>query len=581
MPKVSIITINYNEPKLERTCESIINQTFRDFEWIVIDGGSTNTDTIATLDKHKKHCSYFVSEPDGGLYDAMNKGIARANGDWLIFLNAGDCFSDNETLQTMSQKLQESKDCAVVYGGILFEDPGNPRTSFIKQEALSDLFWMKDSIWHQAAFIRRDMFEKYGHYRDDFKIVSDWAKFAQMYWSGEKFNFCPIVVSKYDTAGISSSLTPETVFMEQAKIWQELQPWAFDEKLLKSRLRMYSILRQLFFFGKMGKRFRKIRNTYRHLLQYSKMYQEKFCKQKMLFIDCEFHKKTKSVDFLVDIMKKDFDCDVMYDDCMETRTKFDISKYDFKKYDHVVFFQLLPTSRDLRKINHRSMFWFPMENIGFISKGRLRRRCRKLKIINFTKIGHKRCTELGGKSLPVQFFIKPGEFTPGDKSKVFFWQRVTDINIRNVARVLPDDTKLSIHLHTAIDPWHSYVQPRADMERKFNITYSEWFPNKSDLTDVIKGAGIYIAPRKMEGIGMSFLEAMSMGKAVIAHDASTMNEYIENGVNGYLVDFENPEPVDLSNIEWVQKNAFETAQFGYARWQNDKKKIVKFIKGEI
>jgi glycosyltransferase involved in cell wall biosynthesis len=73
------------------------------------------------------------------------------------------------------------------------------------------------------------------------------------------------------------------------------------------------------------------------------------------------------------------------------------------------------------------------------------------------------------------------------------------------------------------------------------------------MTDLIKQAGIYIAPRKLEGIGISFLETMVMGKAVIAQDAPTMNEYIENGINVYLVDFNKPEPIDLSNIEWVQK----------------------------
>ncbi|MDR2337819.1 MAG: glycosyltransferase [Deltaproteobacteria bacterium] len=85
------------------------------------------------------------------------------------------------------------------------------------------------------------------------------------------------------------------------------------------------------------------------------------------------------------------------------------------------------------------------------------------------------------------------------------------------------------------------------------MTYSNWFENKSDMTDLIKQAGIYIAPRKLEGIGISFLETMVMGKAVIAQDAPTMNEYIENGINVYLVDFNKPEPIDLSNIEWVQK----------------------------
>jgi len=222
-----------------------------------------------------------------------------------------------------------------------------------------------------------------------------------------------------------------------------------------------------------------------------------------------------------------------------------------------------------------------MEEVSDMCEKNLRRLCQKLKVINFTKIGHKRCTEFGGTSLSVCFFIKPEEFIPGDKGKVFFWQRVTEINIRNAVEVLPDDKELSIHLHRVIDPYYSFVTPRADLEKKYNITYSDWFENKSEMIGLMKQAGIYIAPRKAEGIGMSFLEAIAMGKAVIAHDASTMNEYIENGINGYLVDFDKPEPVDLSDIEWVQKNAYEGARLGYARWQNDKNKIIKFVKGEL
>jgi glycosyltransferase involved in cell wall biosynthesis len=580
-PRISIITINLNEPLLERTCQSVINQTFTDYEWIVIDGGSTNPKTLATLKKYKDHAAYFVSEPDGGLYDAMNKGIAQAHGEWLVFMNAGDCFYENSSLEKICPHIEKNKDCAVVYGGVLVEHKKKPKLHFIKQYMLGDLFFMHATIPHPSSFIRRDMFAKYGNYRDEFRVVSDWAKFAQMYWAGEKFKSVNKIVAKYNLDGISSTLNEDDIYMEYAKIWNEYQPWVFNSKSLKLRKHFYAVLRSIIFIGKLHQFFRSKRNLYKCLLKYTKMYQERFVKDKILFIDHSYHKKTHSTDFLVDLMKAHFNCDVMYDDSWESGKKFDAGKYDFAKYKHVIFFQLLPPWKDLRKIRHKSMFWFPMEEIMAMKQNSLRRRCKKLKIINFTKIGHKRVSELGGESLPVRFFIKPAEFAPGDPSKIFFWQRITDINIRNVANVLPDDRDFSLHLHMAIDPHHYFVQPRAREEKKYHITYSEWFPNKSDLVEKIKAAGIYIAPRKMEGIGMSFLEAMAMGKAIIAYDAGTMNEYIENGVNGYLVDFDKPEIVDLSNLEWVRKNAYETAKIGYIRWQNDQKKIIKFIKGEL
>ena len=95
---------------------------------------------------------------------------------------------------------------------------------------------------------------------------------------------------------------------------------------------------------------------------------------------------------------------------------------------------------------------------------------------------------------------------------------------------------------------------------------------------LIRQKGIYVAPRDLEGIGMSFLEAMAMGKAVIAVDNPTMNEYIEDGKTGYLFDLKNPKKIDLSNIEQVQKNAFDFMREGRKKWEKDKEKIIDFIK---
>lgn len=580
-PKISIITINYNEPLLERTCKSVLNQTFKDYEWIIIDGGSTNPATIATLKKFQNHTTYFVSEPDEGLYNAMNKGIAQAKGEWCIFMNGGDCFHENETLQKMIPYIKNNKEAAVVYGGTVFEFKKKPKTRFVSQFLLSNSYFISRTISHPSSFIRRDMFAKYGNYREDLRIVSDWAKFAQMYWAGEKFKAIDVIVANYNVDGISSTLNPNDVFMEHAKIWSELQPWVFDIKTLKYRKYFYGMLRSIFFVGKLNKLFRSEYKQYKVLIKYTEMYKQQFMKERMLYVDHSFHQKTHSTDFFVDILKSSFDVEVVYDDSWKIGKKYDFNKYDFKKYKYIIFFQLLPPSKVLRKIRHKNIFYVPMEEIVRMSAKKLRRRCKNLKFINFTKIGHKRVSELGGISLFVRFFIKPTEFCPGDKSKVFFWQRISVINIRNVIKALPSHGDLSIHLHTTIDPYHSFVSPNPIEEKKYNITYSDWFPDKSNMIDLIKAAGIYIAPRSAEGIGMSFLEAMAMGKAIIAHNASTMNEYIENGVNGYIVDFNNPEQVDLSDIEWVQKNAYETAKFGYARWMNDKKKIKEFIKGEL
>ena len=280
LPKISIITINYNEPLLERTCESVVNQTFKDYEWIVIDGDSTNPQTLETLRRYKENMAYFVSEPDDGVFDAMNKGIEQASGYWLIFMNAGDCFYNNESLKSMVPYIDQNKNCAVVYGGILREHKEKLEPYFIKQKRLDDLFFLVDTIMHQSSFIRRDMFVKYGKYRDEFRVVSDWAKFAQMYWAGEKFKSVDFIVSKYNLNGISSTISRDDIFMEYVKIWIEYQPWVFeiDRRLLKAYKYFYSILYNLFFTGELHRYFTIRKNTYKTLLKYTEMCPERLIK---------------------------------------------------------------------------------------------------------------------------------------------------------------------------------------------------------------------------------------------------------------------------------------------------------------
>lgn len=107
-PTLSIITVCLNEPLLQRTCESIVNQTFQNFEWIVIDGGS-NEATLNIFERYKYRINYFVSESDGGIYFGMNKGIQQAHGTWLNFMNAGDLFINYNILNIINYKLKKIK----------------------------------------------------------------------------------------------------------------------------------------------------------------------------------------------------------------------------------------------------------------------------------------------------------------------------------------------------------------------------------------------------------------------------------------------------------------------------------------
>lgn len=172
--KISIITVCYNEPDLRETCESIINQTYQDFEWIVIDGGS-NKETLDIFEKYKNRINTFISEKDNGIYNAMNKGIKLSHGEYLLFMNAGDSFYDKNVL---SKFVECGLDKDIIYSNCVTAF-SLPRIETYP-EVLDSSFWIQNSLPHQATLIKNSLFKKYGMYDENYKIVSDYVKWIEL-----------------------------------------------------------------------------------------------------------------------------------------------------------------------------------------------------------------------------------------------------------------------------------------------------------------------------------------------------------------------------------------------------------------
>ena len=297
--------------------------------------------------------------------------------------------------------------------------------------------------------------------------------------------------------------------------------------------------------------------------------------KKIVFVGHSYHTKTRSEDFLIDYLKEFYDVEIILDETWIGKSFPDLSFID-ESYLGVIFFQLLPEKSVMDTIKNDNLLHFPMyDHSGWYSL-KFWDDYRGFKMINFSKVMQTKLSDWGFESMYVQYFPKPIGFFPGKKDEVFFWQRWSNININNVSKLFSKGN-YKIHLHKAVDPGHGFVQPGKALEKKFSITYSDWFENKSAALDVIKQKGIYIAPRACEGIGMSYLEAMAMGKAVIACDNPTMNEYIVHGKTGYLFDLTKAKPINLSDIENVQRNAYSYMQDGYKRWQKERSLIIDFI----
>jgi glycosyltransferase involved in cell wall biosynthesis len=227
MPEVSIITINLNNKDgLEKTIASVIHQTFTDYEYIVIDGNSTDG-SIKVIQKYADKISKSVSEPDSGIYNAMNKGLRFAKGKYCLFLNSGDYLYAKDTL---SQVFAANLTSDIIYGNMIIEKTTHEKRLGIMPEKITLEHMIKDTLWHPVSFIKLSLFDKYGYYREDLKIVSDYDFFIKTIIVNEVSSLhidIPIAVFPLD--GISSILkNVELIKLEREKV--QLQ--YFDKSII-------------------------------------------------------------------------------------------------------------------------------------------------------------------------------------------------------------------------------------------------------------------------------------------------------------------------------------------------------------
>lgn len=168
--KYSIITVNYNNKDgLRKTIESVIHQSFKDFEYIVIDGGSTDG-SAEILEEYDNDIDYWVSEPDKGVYYAMNKGISQAHGDYLNFMNSGDCFFDEKVLEHLSSK--DLSTDIIVGRDYHFNETTQQGFATILPSRLSMLTFIHHTLPHQSSFFKRELFSN-SLYDESLRMVAD------------------------------------------------------------------------------------------------------------------------------------------------------------------------------------------------------------------------------------------------------------------------------------------------------------------------------------------------------------------------------------------------------------------------
>lgn len=229
--QLSIITINFNDKTgLEATFKSIFAQTYQQFEYVVIDGGSTDG-SKALIEQYADKIDYWVSEKDTGIFNAMNKGIKAAKGDYLLFLNGGDTFYNQEVLANVMQQISNAYQ--IYYGDV--QRVFNDGTKKIKTypEKLKFSFFVDSAIAHQSAIVKRTLFEKVGYFNENYKVFADWEFFICAICKYDvPYKHLGLVVANYDMSGVSSDATTQKKYsLEREETYKKYFPHFYEDGL--------------------------------------------------------------------------------------------------------------------------------------------------------------------------------------------------------------------------------------------------------------------------------------------------------------------------------------------------------------
>ena len=271
--KLSIVTINYNNAEgLRKTLASVASQTYADIEHVIVDGGSTDG-SVEIIREYARangahagsltnncHQIHWLSEPDNGIYHAMNKGIRMATGEYIEILNSGDILFDANVTQRMIERLDQinaenEENVGILYGNMIKVNAIGKVVGKSGYTEYSLRQFYSSTLNHDCAYIRKDLFEKYGLYDENLKIVSDWKWYLQVIGLGQvKPKYVDIDVTIFDDGGISeTNLVLRNT--ERRKVLEEILPpavlWDYDTHAFEmeqmKRLRRWKLYWMVYF----------------------------------------------------------------------------------------------------------------------------------------------------------------------------------------------------------------------------------------------------------------------------------------------------------------------------------------------
>lgn len=304
----------------------------------------------------------------------------------------------------------------------------------------------------------------------------------------------------------------------------------------------------------------------------------------ILFIDYFWHRTTKSADFFLNLLKHEFNVYVHY---YEAQHKPNIPIERIQWADIVIVWQATLGRRDI-VIPGKRCIYIPMYDCDWGSFAQWKRIARSgIQIISFSNAITKFANNGNvpkSNILELRYAYNPDDFIncQGDPSVAALWDRGA-FSIATIKKLFTPGFFQKLIIFRRPQPGLIYdpISAKDIAEYNIEVKESDYLP-KDEYINLLKKPGVYIAPRPKEGIGMSFLEQLAMGKCVIAHDDNTMNEYIKDGKNGIIRNFYNPtRPITKDDITKAYSGAKKSAQEMYAKWLEDREKIIPFIKATM
>lgn len=267
---ISIITINFNNLHgLKKTMTSVLQQSYSNIEFVVIDGGSTDG-SKAYIESCQDDLAYWVSEPDKGIYNAMNKGIDNASGDYLLFLNSGDVLINDTIMNNVSLELGEFD---IYYGDLIKLDKNGLQQLRTFPEKLSfNYFFNRGALPHPSTFIKKKLFNDIAYYNENYKIASDWEfLLIAICKYNVTYKYLNFPISVFENGGISMNPTNEGLVSSEIRaildihfplFVEDYEKFMFYDKLFRlNRFKYLSALEESFIA-------RKINSVWLTLLRY-------------------------------------------------------------------------------------------------------------------------------------------------------------------------------------------------------------------------------------------------------------------------------------------------------------------------